>query len=274
MMNAPIIDCRSFEEYCLGHIQGATSIPANELFLRMHELAKRDIPIILCGNQDALTIARHFFLDREFTIIEEVLWSQHCIDTLTQEHKLEYGNQSQRLWQPSPLIAEFIEHIMPHHAIKPGTGLDIACGAGRDMTYLAMRGWQMCGIDQSIEALQRSQRLAQHSNVAINTLQLDLENTDFPLQSIASSFDLICVFRYLHRPLLTQLQHHLKPNGIIIYQTFMEGCEKISRPKNPRFLLKHGELASVFENFTIIKNSISYLDDGRPVSAFIAQKNT
>lgn len=274
----PLIDCRPLQEYCQGHIQGATSIPAGQLFFRMHELAQKHIPVTLCGDINTLSIARDFFIARDFIIAREILWPAFMESAITGSYTIEYGTTSARLWKPAELISEFVTTIAPecHHGSK--NGLDIACGAGRDTVYLAMHGWNMLGVDNSPEALQRLQQLADYNHVHISSMLVDLEkheNPSSPIPGVANnSIDLICVFRYLHRPLFPALQRMLKPGGFIIYQTFMEGCEKISSPRNPRYLLKQGELATIFDNYRLHKNDIVYLQDGRPISALIAQKPT
>lgn len=272
----PVIDCRDFDDYCTGHIQGASSLPAIELFARMHELPQRQIPLQLCGTAHHLDIAREWLKHREFVIAKEIVWTDTLKLELAANKLLETGPASRQLWQPSPLLAEFVEHIAPNYPASSRAGVDIACGSGRDMVYLAMQGWTMTGIDYSSDSLERSLHLAQHHHVSINTIQLDLENTGNSAALInqlgTNNIDMVCVFRYLHRPLLPQLPCLLKPGGFIVYQTFMEGCEKMGSPRNPRFLLKTNELATLFGNMDIIRNDICYLADGRPVSAFIARK--
>jgi tellurite methyltransferase len=272
----PLIDCRQWNDYCAGHIQGATSLPAEQLFQRMHELPQRRIPLSLCGDDHSLSVARDFLSDREFTIHREIVWSAELAAALAQQQKLESGETSHRLWQPAPLITDFINNILPDLSGTPKNGLDIACGAGRDMVYLAMHGWQMLGLDNSAEALQRTQQLASFNRVSVQTQLIDLEKAENPFADIPAlhdnSLDLVCGFRYLHRPLFPHLQRLLKPGGFMVYQTFMAGCEKISSPRNPRFLLQPDELATTFASFDILENDVIRLDDGRPMSAFIARK--
>ena len=51
----------------------------------------------------------------------------------------------------------------------------------------------------------------------------------------------------------------------------MQGSEQFGSPRNPNFLLKPGELAQVFAGAEILLDAVETLDDGRPVSAFIAR---
>jgi len=272
--HAALLDCRSKEAFQQGHLAQACSIPANELFARMHELPKRQRPIHLCGDAHSLQIAHDYLTQRGHIVSDHTLWTDALKQQLAAEGRLEIGCASQQLWEPAPLLQRFIHDIVPSLAIIPGKGLDIACGAGRDLSYLASQGWEMSGIDQSADSLQRVATLAHYCKVSIPTYQVDLETDNNPFTMFEDhSLDLICVARYLHRPLFPAIKKLLKPGGIIIYQTFMVGCEssKVGRPKNPRFLLKEGELAEIFAGAELLIDEVEITDDGRPVAAFIAR---
>lgn len=172
------------------------------------------------------------------------------------------------------LLQRFTENIMPQQSITAGCGLDIACGSGKDLVYLTQQGWEMAGVDRSSTSLQTANELADNANVKINTAVVDLEAGGNPFDDyVANNFDLITVSRYLHRPLFPYIKRLIKPEGIIIYQTFMVGCEltEIGRPRNPDFLLKSGELADHFHDAEILLNEETTTDDGRPFAMFIAR---
>lgn len=269
-----LIDCREIDEYRREHIRNATSIPAAQLFQRMHELPKRQQSLVLCGNEQSLKQAREYLLGRGHIIEAQLLWADELRQVLKQQGKLESGLQSRQLWKPAPLWQRFVDVFIPQYGIQPGKGMDIACGAGRDMVYLAQQGWKMTGVDYSVDALQRVATLADYSGVTVETRQLDLERGgELFADGEWGHFDLITVGRYLHRPLFPTIKRLLKPGGVVLYQTFMQGCEDtaIGRPRNPNFLLKPGELAEIFEGATIWLDEVEMLEDGRPVAAFIAQ---
>lgn len=270
--NVPLLDCRPAALYHQGHVTGATSIPAAELPERMHELPKTSVALALCGDAASLAQAAEFLTRKGYQVLQTIEWNSAWAASLQTTGQWEVGTQSQRLWQPAPLIARFVAEFMPACAITPGNGLDIGCGAGRDMVYLALQGWQMTGIDYIPGALQRAQQLASSQQLSITTLQRDLETGQDPFGEFADGqFDLICVARYLHRPLFAWMKRILKPGGVLIYQTFMQGAEQFGSPRNPNFLLKPGELATTFAGADRLLDTVEYLDDGRPVSAFIAR---
>jgi SAM-dependent methyltransferase len=116
-----------------------------------------------------------------------------------------------------------------------GAVLDLACGRGRHARYLAGLGFQVEALDRDAAAL------AALSGVAgLVTRCVDLEASFWPYAS--ARFDGIVVANYLHRPLAPALIHALRPGGVLIYETFAAGNEKLGRPSNPEFLLRPGEL--------------------------------
>ncbi|WP_020559648.1 methyltransferase domain-containing protein [Thiofilum flexile] len=266
-----IIDCRTEADFLAGHKRGAISIPAAELFARMHELPMRSTPLELWVDVSSKTTAQDFLSTKGYTLTQTLIWSEALAQTLQLTGQWATGAAQHTLWQPAPLIERFVTDIMPRYKIPAGKGLDLGCGAGRDLVYLAQHGWQMTGIDHLSGALQRTQDLAAHNQVTVTTLQMDLETSDNQLATLTPhSFDLIYGVRYLHRPLFSIIPTLLKPKGVFLYQTFMEGCEVLGGPRNPKFLLKHGELAHLFHHADIILDHIDYLNDGRPLSAFIS----
>lgn len=272
MSTIPLLDCRLFADFCQAHHRNACSIPVAELPGRMHELPKNTEPLLVCGDETSLMQAIPFLTSKGYRVADKIFWTNEYAARLQAEGKLETGAGSQRMWQPAPLIARFVAEFMPEYAIKPGKGLDIACGAGRDTVFLAMHGWEMTGVDYIPGALERVQQLAASQQVNVTTWLRDLETRQDPFADVAeASFDLVCVARYLHRPLFPWLKRVLKPGGIIIYQTFMQGAEQFGSPRNPNFLLKPGELAGIFSDARILLDMVEYLDDERPVSAFIAR---
>lgn len=266
-----VVDCRAEADFLLGHKAGAICIPAPELFARMHELPMRSEPLELWVDANSDHSAYTFLTEKGYSITAKYLWSTELAQVLSQQHQLETGTSPLTLWKPASLIERFVSEVMPTLGIQAGMGLDIGCGAGRDLVYLAKHGWDMTGIDHLSGALKRTQDLAHHNGVIVKTLQMDLETDDNLLSTLpAYSFDLIYGVRYLHRPLFETIKTLLKPRGVFLYQTFMEGCELLGGPRNPKFLLKHGELASIFHHADIIVDQVEYLSDGRPLNAFIA----
>jgi SAM-dependent methyltransferase len=266
--NYPLIDCRPVDVFKESHIKGAASFPAKQLLADMHALPRNSQPVTLCGDKESLQIAETFLMSKYYQVINKLEWNDELKARLYADNALATGATDIALWEPSPISKTFIKDF----PLATGKGLDIACGAGRDLVYLAQHGWEMTGIDRNEEALQRSQRLADKYHVSITTMLQDTEIGKDPFDSFSDeSFDLIIVARYLHRPLFPYIKRLIKPDGFLLYQTFMLGCEAFGSPRNPNFLLKPGELAECFTGTEILRDEVIHLDDGRPMSAFICR---
>ena len=125
------------------------------------------------------------------------------------------------------------------HLMDPGsTVLDVACGAGRHMRYLASLGHRVTGVDRNPEAV----ALAQASGPVICA---DIENGPWPFAG--QTFGCVVVTHYLWRPLLPTLMNSVAPGGVLIYETFAAGNESVGKPSRPEFLLQPGELLRVTE---------------------------
>ena len=123
------------------------------------------------------------------------------------------------------------------HLIAPNsTVLDVACGAGRHLRYLAALGHRVTGVDRNPEAV----AMAQASGLVICA---DIENGPWPFAG--QTFGCVVVTNYLWRPLLPTLVASVAPGGVLIYETFMSGNERFGKPSNPEFLLRPGELLEV-----------------------------
>ena len=131
---------------------------------------------------------------------------------------------------PSAWVCRFAPLIAPGGAV-----LDLACGQGRHARYLASLGYSVEAVDRDGAALAALAGVA-----GIATRCADLEAAAWPYA--AECFDGIVVSNYLHRPLIAGLLASLRPGGVLIYETFALGNEKLGRPSNPEFLLRPGEL--------------------------------
>src|SRR5262249_10472350 len=82
----------------------------------------------------------------------------------------------------------------------------------------------------------------QQPNVAgLAKIRADLE-TGAPWPLGRQQFDLVVVTNYLHRPILDDIIHAVAPGGLLLYETFAVGNERLGKPSNPDSLLPPREL--------------------------------
>jgi SAM-dependent methyltransferase len=130
------------------------------------------------------------------------------------------------------------------HLIAPGgTVLDVACGRGRHLRWLAARGFAVTGIDRDAAAVAPLQDAAE-------IIVADIENAAWPIPE--RRFDAVVVTNYLWRPLWPALLNSLTEHGVLIYETFAEGQQHIGKPSRPEFLLQTGELLRLCAGLRVI----------------------
>lgn len=130
--------------------------------------------------------------------------------------------------QPSGWVLRFAGDV-PAGA----TVLDLACGRGRHARMFLERGCRVTAVDRDAAGVADLSGRAE-------ILAADLENARWPLGD--RRFDVVVVTNYLWRPLLPRIIAAVAPGGLLLYETFLRGQEKLGRPRNPDFLLQPGEL--------------------------------
>ncbi|MBW7882170.1 MAG: class I SAM-dependent methyltransferase [Caldilineaceae bacterium] len=125
---------------------------------------------------------------------------------------------------------------------RPPAALDLACGAGGAVAWLARRGWHVTGVDISDAALglarQALTQVAPQGDWQL--LQADLDDW----RPEPAAYDLITSFYFLNRRLWPALREAVRPGGLLVIETY--NCHALSmRPQaNPAYLLQPGELAN------------------------------
>jgi SAM-dependent methyltransferase len=152
-----------------------------------------------------------------------------------------HGTQPPSLW-----IQKWAHLIAPQ-----GTVLDVACGAGRHMQFLAECGHAVTGVDRSPEAIEAARPWG-------HTLLADIENGPWPFPDL--TFDAVVVTHYLWRALLPTLLASLAPGGVLLYETFAAGNESVGKPSRADFLLQAGELLKVCAGLRVVAFEDGYLD--------------
>lgn len=270
------IDIRSLTDFEAGHMQGSIHFEGvADLSSRQYELPEAISDMLVIHNADQLQLLKLWLEGKSYPKVRLQVWSEAFGAELLRRQVLAKGKNLSYAWQANPAVRRFVQDFAKLVPTENREGLDIACGSGRDLVYLAMQGWSMTGVELRVDMLEKAQALALRQQVVVNLINRDCEQSDDPFTDIINEkFGLITVARYLHRPLFPVIKRLLAPKGFVVYHTFMQGCEAFGSPKNPRFLLAPNELEQVFADYKIWVNETLLLSDGRPVSAFIAQKTS
>lgn len=152
------------------------------------------------------------------------------------------------LLKPAPLVVRFSSEL--EKAFSLGPVLDLACGKGHNGLYLASIGAAAVLTDRDRGRLAIARDLANKAGVTADFLRMDLEEAGVALPK--STYGIILVFRYLHRPLMQMIKDALVPGGLVVYETFTEEQRKYGKPHNPDYLLRPGELKSWFRNWDLL----------------------
>ena len=132
------------------------------------------------------------------------------------------------------------ESVLDYESVEV---LDLACGHGRHMQFLAGLGHTVLGVDRNAEALKTASQWG-------DTLQADIENAAWPLRG--RSFKGVVVTNYLWRDLFPQILNSVAKGGVLIYETFSQGNQAFGKPSRPKFLLQQGELLQLCSGLRIV----------------------
>lgn len=99
-------------------------------------------------------------------------------------------SESDRVWSGRPNAA-LVREV---RGLTPGRALDLGCGEGADVIWLAQQGWRVVGTDISRVALARA---AQHAATAGVGEAVEFRHHDLSTSFPEGSYDLVSAF-FLH----------------------------------------------------------------------------
>jgi len=155
-----------------------------------------------------------------------------------------------RLWSADPNI--FVGDRLADG--KPGVGLDLASGEGRNAIWLAERGWEMTAVDFSPVAVERGRA---------NSTGVEFVVGDVLTWNPDRSYDLVLV-AYLHlpladfEPLIRRAVDWLQPGG----ELFMIGHDRtniehgIGGPQYPEVLWDVDEIVPWLEGLEVMEAGV------------------
>jgi SAM-dependent methyltransferase len=137
--------------------------------------------------------------------------------------------------EAEPFLAEMLARI------PRGVALDVAAGRGRNALALARAGMRVVAVDYSDEAMRFLAATGRSDRFAIWPVVANLDS--FHLKD--ESLDAIVNINFLDRALFPKFERALRPGGVLIADTFLIDQAALGHPRDPRFLLEHGELRAL-----------------------------
>lgn len=118
-------------------------------------------------------------------------------------------------------FADYYEYIFEKYGIKPELVLDLACGTGNITVPMSQRGYDMIGVDLSVEMLNIAREKAQAAGQ--NILFLNQDMTEFELYGTVDA--ILCALdgvNYLTADgetdeLFRLAENYLNPGGLMIF---------------------------------------------------------
>jgi dihydroneopterin aldolase len=187
--------------------------------------------------------------------------------------KVDRGRATHHEQLNHPMPSRFVaQHL---HRLPKGRALDVASGIGRHALYLASHGFEVDAIDRDGESLAKlSAEAARRHLTHVETKQVDLERIaderpEFP----ANTYDAIIVCFYLHRPLFPWLLEALKPQGVLLYETFtIDNYVRHRHPRRWEFCLAQNELLRLTSSLRVLSYDEGEHEGGHGLgSVFTAQ---
>jgi 2-polyprenyl-3-methyl-5-hydroxy-6-metoxy-1,4-benzoquinol methylase len=92
------------------------------------------------------------------------------------------GRDPAKVVEPHPAVVDTVR------GLAVGTALDVGCGDGVNLVWLAAQGWDVTGVDASSVGLERAAARAESAGVAD---RVRLEQADLATWTPAAAFDLV-----------------------------------------------------------------------------------
>ena len=132
------------------------------------------------------------------------------LQSVSFDHLYREPDQTRFTTDPSAFLVAMTKEL------KPGKALDVAMGQGRNVLYLASKGWDVTGFDIAEEGLKVAQANARRAGLAIKTVKASWGDFDFGHEQ----WDLIC-FIYTDAPVVdpsfvARVRDGLKSGGLLL----------------------------------------------------------
>ena len=151
-------------------------------------------------------------------------------------------------------VSNWVKYCLEELPCKNGYVLDLACGRGRHSIFLSKLGYNVLSVDID------EHKLNFFYGKSIKKKVIDVENVNnWPLSK--KKFNAVIVTNFLNRKIFPSIIRSIKKGGLLIYETFSEGQQKIGRPTNPKYILKSRELIRLSNKMQLIAYENIYINN-------------
>jgi SAM-dependent methyltransferase len=145
---------------------------------------------------------------------------------------------------PTPLLVAAVKER------QPGNALDVGMGQGRNAVFLALRGWDVTGLDLAEEGLAVARAQAARAGVSLNTVVADAARFEYG----RDAWDLIVVTYgpgfIGDAPFADRFKSALRPGGLVVIESF--ASDRSAATRRP-VDLDPAELLRLFQSYRIIR---------------------
>ena len=256
------LDCETVSAAASDHL--IDTVDYAQVAKRVVELGGEEV----CALLETLAEKVLTMLFAEFPISRARLWLRKLAPPMTEKAgsvgvKLDRPRAAHHAKSTDPVPSRFLTQQL--HRLPKGRALDVASGNGRHALYLAAHGFEVEAIDRDRDSLANLSAAAAKRHLSHLTVkQVDLERlTDERPEFPPDTYDAIVVCFYLHRPLFPWLVEALKPQGVLLYETFtIDNYVRYRHPRRWEFCLAQNELLRLTSSLRVLSYDEGEHDGG------------
>jgi tellurite methyltransferase len=164
----------------------------------------------------------------------------------------------------SPLLLNNVRYFLPGQGKR---ALDVAVRDGTNALFLVRHGFYVEAIGHDRDLLQKVAEKAEKNGAHLKLIHGD--PAKMRLQK--EHYDLIVCLYYVNRNAILQMKQALKPEGIVVMESFTQEQLRYSQVQ-PELVLKPKELLFFFKDFNVLKYEERLLKGPKAVAGIVAKK--
>jgi len=176
-------------------------------------------------------------------------------------------------WDTGKPLPEFVE-LVESGRLASGRAIDLGCGTGTNVIYLAQHGFDAVGVDIAPRAIAKAQRKAEAAGVHPRFLVADVTDLPPDLGLFDLALDVGC-FHSLkeegQRAYVRSLARVLRPEGVYLLWTFRRDPARPPARFGPRGVTPE-EVRSAFEPLFAIEE-VKTGEGWRPTALYVMKRS-